>query len=73
MSTLLRESLEARLAVLEELRLDSLGEPDPPFVCATCYELKDDCYCPSPVFWPLPAVVYRLRAVLSAPENNGTQ
>lgn len=69
MSTLLRESLEARMAFLEDQRLEALGAPDPPYACATCYELKDDCYCPGPVFWPLPAVVYKLRAELSMPES----
>lgn len=70
MSTLLRESLEARLVTLEDLRLDVLGDPEVPDVCATCYALKDECYCPNPVFWPLPAVVYKLRAELSAPESD---
>jgi hypothetical protein len=65
MSTYLREGLEIRLAQLEDLHLQWLGESDPPLVCATCYEMSDECNCPAPVAWPLPAVVYRLRAELS--------
>lgn len=71
MSTLFREGLEARLSQLEDMRLEYLGDNDAPYVCATCYAVQDECVCPASVMWPLPAVVYKLRAELSVPESYG--
>lgn len=67
MSTLIRQGLEAKFTRLESLRLESVGLPpdDEPVVCATCYELSEDCFCVAPVSWPLSAVVYKLRAELA--------
>lgn len=65
-AALVRQGLEQQLASLEELRFDFIGEPeaDVPQVCATCYLLKDECYCDAPVYWPLSVVIYQLRAFL---------
>lgn len=65
MSTHLREGLEAKLARLEDLRLQYVGELEQPTVCATCYEVMEECFCPAPVAWPVEAVVLKLRAELA--------
>jgi hypothetical protein len=67
MSELLREGLEARLAMLNDLLVETLGAPssDAPIACATCFALEDECFCPAPVMWPLSAVVHKLRAELA--------
>lgn len=62
--TLQREGLETQLVYLEELRLEFVGDVAPPLVCAECYSMKDECNCDAPLYWPLPAVVYKLRAEL---------
>lgn len=63
-ASLIRQGLEQQLQSLEELRFDFIGESEVPEICATCYIAKDECYCDSPVYWPLPAVIYKLRAEL---------
>jgi hypothetical protein len=67
MSILLKQSFEAKLSRLESLNSEYLGEPDSeqPLVCATCYELSEECFCVAPVMWPLSAVVLKLRSELA--------
>lgn len=60
---LVRQGLEQQLVYLDELRFEFIGV-DAPQVCATCYIVADECHCDSPVHWPLPAVIYKLRAEL---------
>lgn len=72
---LIRQGLEQQLVHLEELRFDFIGESDDnvPQVCATCYIEKEECICEAPVYWPLPAVIYKLRVDLkTGMEANGT-
>lgn len=75
MSGLYREALEARLASLEDIVLETLGAPPSEATndraCATCYALEDECFCPAPVMWPITAVAYKLRAELTL-QGNGT-
>lgn len=67
MSGLLREGLEARLVMLEDLVLQHLGVPDAPLIkaCASCYELEGECFCPAPVLWPIAVVARKLRSELA--------
>lgn len=64
---LVQQGLASRLVQLEELRLEHIGEPNPPLVCATCYALQEECYCVMPVMWQLSTVIYKLRAEIHAP------
>lgn len=59
---LVQQALSTRLAELEELRLEYIGESAPPSICVTCYASSEDCCCVMPIFWPLPAALYKLRA-----------
>jgi hypothetical protein len=68
MSELLREGLEARLVILEDLVLEdhaSLDDAEPTRACASCYSLEDECFCPAPVLWPLAIVARKLRSELA--------
>lgn len=63
---LLQQARHQQLARLEELRLEFIGDANPPMLCAMCYDMADQCCCGFPMFWPLPAVLYKLRSELSA-------
>lgn len=66
MSELLREGLETRLVMLEDLALQHLGSGEPsPMACATCYAMEDECFCQAPVMWPLDVVARKLRSELA--------
>lgn len=65
MSELLREGLETRLVMLEDLVLQHLGSEETPKACATCYALEDECFCQAPVIWPLTIVARKLRSELA--------
>lgn len=64
--TLLRQGLQQQLSLLEDMRLEFIGDADPPRVCASCYTIQEECRCDVPLYWPLPAVVYKLRAEMRA-------
>lgn len=63
---LYRQGLQQLLVFLEEQRLQFIGDADPPMVCASCYTFQEECRCEAPLYWPLPAVVYKLRAEMRA-------
>jgi len=64
---LIQQMLSERLDSLEELRMEWIGHPQPPYVCTTCYLIEADCWCTEDKaqYWPLPQAVYILRAELN--------
>lgn len=70
MSELLREGLEARLLMLEDLVLEHQTSGEDldgamPRACATCFATEDECFCQAPVMWPLSIVAGKLRSELA--------
>lgn len=66
MDEILREGLEAQLLVLEDSHERTVGDLDPPLVCALCYS-QDECNCAVNIRWPVGLVLVKLRAELSEP------
>jgi hypothetical protein len=59
------EALQTQLESLESMRLEHLGNDNPPAICVECYSQKELCSCPFPLYWPLPAALHKLRAELA--------
>lgn len=68
MDTTRTEALEQQFLILEQLRVESLGDPDPPLVCVHCFtgDGTIECGCEDPLYWPVEQVVLKLRAELNA-------